>query len=328
MVGMRTCICALLCVLTFGTLLGNPFDLAMRSQITVHMRYDAMIQHYQSKNWGKLVFASQNLIADFPDSPFAREGHYYLGLAYYKLGEYEYANCAFSDYLRTELSPKFFDEVIHCKFEIAQGFEGGARTRLFGWRRMPKWLSAYEDALAIYDEVITALPRDDLAARSLYRKGALLLRMKKYKASVEAFSTLIRRFPKHALSPEGYLGIAEVYLTQCEDEFADTDRLDLLEVNLRKFRSHFPGDSRIVDVENILLRVKERLAEDLFEVAEFYVRTKKNRPANIYYSTIIKKYPETKVATKSQKRLEKLGLSEMSFDRKDDKKEIIVDTNE
>jgi len=323
---MRACVCILLLILRFGASIANPLDLTTRSQITVHEHYDAMIRYHQSENWRKLVFACQSLISDFPESPFAREGHYYLGLAYYKLGEYEHANRAFSDYLKTELSPKFFNEVVHFKFEIAQGFEGGTRTRLFGWRRMPKWLSAYEEALAIYDEVITTLPRDELAARSLYRKGVLLLRMKRYKESVEAFSTLIRRFPKHTLSPEGYLGIAEVYFTQCEDEFADTDRLDLLEVNLRRFRSHFPGDTRIADVENILARVKEKLADGLFEIAEFYVRTKKKGPANIYYSTIIKKYPETEVAAKSRKRLEKLDLSEVVFNKKDDKKDTAIDT--
>ena len=324
---MRKNIFALLFILLCGSVIANPLDLVVRSQITVHKHYGAMIEHYQNENWQKLAFKCQDLIADFPESPFAREGLYYLGVAYYKLGEFEYANQAFSDYLKEELSPKFFDQVIRFKFEIAQAFEEGARMHLFGWQRMPKWLPAYEEAITIYDEVITTLPRDDLAAQSLYRKGLLLLRMEEYKTSVEAFRTLIRRFPKHPFSPEAYLGIANVYLAQCENEFPDSDRLDLAEVNLRKFRYHFPGEPRLVDAEKVLLRMKERLAEDLLEIAEFYVRTKKEKAAAIYFATIVKKYPETKAAIKSQKRLEKLDVPEIYSQKKKDQEAIVVDNN-
>ncbi|NGX50877.1 MAG: Outer membrane protein assembly factor BamD [Chlamydiae bacterium] len=295
----------------FGSVVANPLDPMIRSQITVHHHYSAMIDHYQNENWKKLAFKCQDLIADFPESPFAREGLYYLGVAYYKLGEFEYSNQAFSDYLKEELTAKFFEQTIRFKFEIALAFEEGARNHLFGWRRMPKWLPAYDEAIAIYDEVITTMPRNDLAAQSLYRKGKLLLRMEEYKTSVEAFRILIRRFPKHPLSPEGYLGIANVYLTQCEKEFPDSDRLDLAEINLRKFRYHFPGESRLADAEKLLLDMKERLAEDLLEIAEFYERTKKEKAAAIYYATIVKKYPETKVAIKSQKRLERLDVPDI-----------------
>lgn len=325
---MRKKICIFLFIILCGTVGANPLDPVVRSQITVHQHYGAMIEHYQNENWQKLVYKCLDLIADFPESPFAREGRYYLGVGYYKLGEFEYANQAFSDYLKEELTPKFFDEVIRFKFEIAKAFEEGARLHLFGWQKMPKWLPAYEDAIAIYDEVITTLPRDDLSAESLYRKGMLLLRMEEYKTSVEAFRTLIRRFPKHPLSPEGYLGIANVYLTQCENEFPDSDRLDLAEINLRKFRYHFPGEPRLHDAEKLLLRMKEMLAEDLLEIAEFYERTKKDKAAAIYYATIVKKYPETKAAAKSQKRLKKLDVPDIYSQKKTDSEALVVDSND
>ena len=293
----------------FRIIIANPLDLSIRSQTTIHQHYNAMIEHYQNENWKKLVYKSQNLISDFPNTPFALEGLYYLGIGYYKLGEFEYANQAFSKYLKKELSPKFFEQVFHFKFGIAQAFEQGMGTHLFGWKHMPKWLPAHEQALAIYNEIITTLSHDDLAARSLYRKGMLLLNIKEYKTSVEVFRTLIRRFPKHSLAPNSYLGIAHVYLAQSKNEFPDADRLDLAEVNLRKFRDHFPGEPRLVDAENIVLHMKESLAADLFEIAAFYMKTKKPKAATIYYTTIIKKYPGTKIAIQSQKHLEKLNAS-------------------
>lgn len=324
---MRKNLLVLIILLLSGPLLANPLDPVLKGQITVHQHYGAMIEAYQNEKWQKLAYKCEDLIADFPQSPFAREGLYYLGVAYFKLGEFEYANQAFSSYLKEELTPKFFDQTIRYKFEIACAFDEGARRHLFGWQRMPKWLPADEEALNIYDEVITTLPRDDLSAHSLYRKGILLLSLKEYKPSIEAFRTLIRRFPKNPLAPEGYLGIANVYLTQCETEFPDSDRLDQAEINLRKFRYHFPSESRLTEAEKMLLGMKEKLAQDLLEIAEFYVRTHKGQAAAIYFATIVKKYPETKAAQKSQKQLKKLDVPTIYSEKKQESNAVIVDSN-
>lgn len=306
-----------------AALSANPLDPLVRSQINVHVYYSKMIDYYQSEDWEKLAWQCEDLIADFPTSPFARESLYYLGVAKFKLGEYEYANKAFSNYLKEELTPKFFEQTIRFKFEIATEFDGGARVHLFGWNRMPKWLPAYAEAIEIYDEVITTMPRDELAARSLYRKGVLLLRMEEYTQSIEAFQNLARRFPKHPLAPDAYIGIADVYLTECKKEFPDGDKLEQAEINLRKFKTHFPSEPRVEEAYKRLLAMKEEFAKDLLEIAEFYERTKKKNAAAIYYETILKKYPETKAAKKSEKRLS--GNSKKKMSQPDS---LIVDTTE
>ena len=302
---------AVLFLIFFGTLSANPLDPLVRSQINVHVYYAKMIDHYQNEDWQKLAWKCEDLIADFPTSPFAREAYYYLGVAEFKLGEFEYSNKAFSTYLKEELTPKFFEQAIRYKFEIASEFDGGARVHLFGWNKMPKWLPAYEEAIEIYDEVITTMPRDDLAAKSLYRKGVLLLRMEEFTKSVDVFQTLCRRFPKHPLAPDAYVGIADVYLTQSQVEFPDSNKLELAEINLRKFKTHFPTEPRIQEAEKKLIGMKEIFANDLLEIAEFYDRTKKGKAAAIYYATILKKYPETKAAKKSEKRLKVLDVPDI-----------------
>ncbi|QVL57935.1 MAG: outer membrane protein assembly factor BamD [Simkaniaceae bacterium] len=322
-------IAVLIFLICFGALSANPLDPLVRSQINVHVYYSKMIDHYQNEEWQKLAWKCEDLIADFPSSPFAREALYYLGVAEFKLGEYEYANGAFSNYLKEELTPKFFEQTIRYKFEIATEFDGGARTRLFGWNKMPKWLPAYEVAIEIYDEVITTMPRDDLAAKSLYRKGVLLLRMEEYKKSIDSFQTLCRRFPKHPLAPDGYVGISDVYLTESKKEFPDSNKLELAEINLRKFKTHFPSEPRVEEAEKRLLGMKEELASDLLEIAEFYERTKKGKAAAIYYATILKKYPETKAAKKSEIRLKVLDVPNIYSKKKPlEEDAIVVDATE
>ena len=286
-----------------STLLSNPLDPERMSYISVHDHYSAMMKHYKNKDWKRLGYRSLDLIADFPESAFIKEAYYYLGLAYFEQQDYELSNINFSAYLKEDLTPKFFDQVIRYKFEIACKFQEGSRRHLMSSRKMPKWLKAYDIAVEIFDEVITTLPRDDLAAQSLFRKGNLLLEMKEYKTSVEAYQTLIRRFPKHELAPQCYLGISNVYLWQCKDEFPDEDRLALAEINLRKFISQFPRSPLVEQIKVKIFTIKELLAKNLFDIGEFYKRVKKAKAAAIYYETIIKRFPETSFSERSRKRL-------------------------
>lgn len=287
----------------------NPLDLAKRASLTVHDHYNLIIDFFQNKQWKRLIWQADQLAQDFPETSFAKEIAYYQGVAYYEFGEYELANDLFSKYLQGE-TPKFFDQAIRYKFQIACRFQEGVRRHLFHVKTFPKWVHGYEEAIAIFDEVITTMPRDEMAAESLYRKGILLLDLEEYQRSVESYQTLIRRFPKHYLAPESYLGITQVYLTRSQKEFAGNDHLDSVEINLRKFRFHFPSDPRLAEAEKIVIKMKELMAKDLLEIGDYYRRTKHPKAAAIYYQTILKKYPSSRAAKTSKERLKKLKLPE------------------
>ncbi len=147
-----------------------------------------------------------------------------------------------------------------------------------------------------------------MATQALFGKAKLLLKAEEYKSSVETYQILIRRFPKHPLAAESYIGVGEVYLTQAQAEYPDQDFLDLCEINLRKFKFNFPSDERVTVAENLLLQMKEVYASDLYETGRFYERTKKPHAAYIYYTRIVAKYPETKVSEVATRRLSKMNF--------------------
>lgn len=268
--------------------------------------YGNILKAYQKQDWRDVIFNAKCLFSYFPNSPFSSEASYYQGVAFFVLHDFDFANQSFSRYLKNEATPKFFDEAISYKYKIALKFQNGHKRHLMGAARLPKWLPAKEEALEIYDEIITTLPRHDLAARSLYQKGGLLASLNDYKASIDSFQVLIRRFPKHELAPDSFLGIADVYLKQCQSEFPDPDILELVQVNLEKFEKSFPGEPRIKEAEKKLLDMRNFFAKDLYEVGSFYERTKKFEAAEIYYSTIISQYPQTKYAIKAKKHIDEI----------------------
>ena len=271
--------------------------------MSVQDHYSAALEALEQSHWEDLVLQSNILIKNFPESPFASIAQYYLGVGFYHLGELEMANKQLSLYLKKQSAQKFFEEAIKYKFAIADKFQNGERKHLLGLESMPKWMPAAEEAIEIYDEVISALPHHELAVQSLFGKGGILAAQEDYKLSVETYQALIRKFNKHPLACESYIGIGKVYLTECKNEYPDPDFLDLAEINFKKFCGDFPNEPRIIQAENMLIEMREIYADSLYETARFYERTKKPHASAIYYNKILAKYPKTKTANSSEERL-------------------------
>lgn len=272
--------------------------------------YSVALQAYKEKNWQQVVDHFSNILKHHGTTPFAHDAEYYLGVAYFHLGDFEMANEYFSDYLDKTTKLKFFEDALRWKFNIAEQYRAGVRFPLIRWKYIPRILPSNEEAIEIYDEVITALSNQDLVARALYGKGKVLARIKEFSESIDIFHQLIRRFPKHSLTPEAYLAISKNYFDQVKEECADPDLLQLAEINLQKFQGDFPGSSLVAEAEKHYQDMEELYADDLFRIGDFYERTKKPNAAKIYYRKILQKYPESPTALRVEKRLEKIEVKE------------------
>ncbi len=295
----------------------NPLDPTVRANTSAEDYYNKVVECLQNSEWKKLVWHAQMLKESFPHSPLTQEVHYYEGKAFYEMSELERANAAFSIYLKQAVTPQFFDETIHYKFEIACRFQDGARRRLFHARRLPKWVRNYEKAIELFDEVITTMPCSELAALSLHRQGKLYLVMKKYDKSISSFETFIRRFPTHFLAPDSYLSVGEAYLMRCKKQYAADLHLDCAKINLAKFRAQFPTEPRLEKAERQIVHIENVMAASLLEAGEFYRKKKKWKAAALYYRSILKKYPNAPAARISKKYLIEQNLEQ--------KHEIVVE---
>ena len=279
------------------------------------LEFNAQLQKAIDKgDWWAAIDYAEIISYHFPESPFAQDTAFLIGEAYYRMGQLELANERFTVYLNHSASPKHFDEAIHYKFTIAESFRQGVKKPLFGNHKMPKWESGEEVALTIYDDVIAALPHDDMAARALLGKAEIQMRFEDYKPSLETLDLLIRRFPKHDLAAQGFLEKSHAYLMQCRDKSLDPTLLDLAEVNIRKFRLAFPREERIAEAEKDFAEMQEIFAGQLMEIGRFFQKTKKTPASLIYYEKVLSKYPDTQAALEAKERLDELQPASVDSD--------------
>ncbi len=288
---------------------GKLLEMAEVATMSVQEHYSAAADAYQNEKWEELVRQSVIIVKNFPASPFVHESLFYLGAGNYHLQELEQADETLSRYLKKQAACKYFEQAIGLRLAIAEAFRHGEKKHLFGFKKLPRMIPAGEDALAIYDEIIAALPHHDNAARALFGKGKLLTEGEDHRQAIESFQNLIRRFPKHALAIESYVEIGRNYLQQATSEYPNPDFLSLAEINLAKFQDAFPGESRLTEVQNVLGEMQELYAKKLYETAQFFERTKKPQAAHLYYVKLSHRYPNTHVAELARKHLEKKANS-------------------
>jgi outer membrane protein assembly factor BamD (BamD/ComL family) len=288
---------------------GKVMNVEEVATLSVQEHHSLLLEAMQGQNWQEMIRQATIIVKNFPETPFYQEAFYFMGVAYFGMGDFDISSEHLSTYLRKQTALQHFRDAIELKFQIAEKFRAGYKKHIGGMELLPKWMPAKEDALKIYEEVISALPNDDLAAKALYGKGILQMEDQEFLASVETYQTLIRRFPKHPLTPDAYVEIARVYLIQSQEKYPDSDCLDLASLNLRKFRQDFPMDPRVEEAEKLYGSMQEVFAESFYEIAQFYERAKKPHASVLYYSKIIKSFPNTKSAELSKKRLNVLRPS-------------------
>ena len=271
--------------------------------LSVQEHYSLLLEVFQKEEWKEVVKQSNILIKNFPTSPFFQESYYYMAAAYFHLEDFDLANQHLTTYLRKQTALQHFREALELKFQVAEKFREGYKKHIGGYEALPQWMPAKDEAIKIYDEVINALPNDDLAAKALFGKAVILLEDDEYNSSIETYQTLIRRFPRHPLAPDAYVEIAKVYLIESQDKYPDADYLDLASINLRKFRQDFPTDDRLTMAEELFADMQEVYAKSFYEIAQFYERTKKPHASVLYYAKMIKTFPNTKSAELAKSRL-------------------------
>jgi outer membrane protein assembly factor BamD (BamD/ComL family) len=250
----------------------------------------------------------------FPNSPLGQESFYYLGVAEYNMKEYDFANDAFTQYLKCQNNPQHFLSAIEYKYYIAEQFRCGACRRFFGTKQLPKWATGQSMGLKIYDEVIAAMPSHEMATRALYSKGFLLWELEEYRDSIEAFQLLCKRFPRSELTPDSYVIISRIYFDLCKSEPQNPDILAFAELNARKFKQEFPKEERVRDAELNVQQIKELYAGALYETGRFYERVKQPRASIIYYYNAVHQFPQTEIARRC---IERLHALDPTFNEKD-----------
>ncbi len=285
---------------------GKLIDTKDLATMSVEEHYNLGTKALNSENWDEAIHQFRIVTISFPDSSWAKEAYYFLGVSYYYADDKDLANQNLSTYLAENAHPTFFEETFQYKLAIGDAFKKGAKRHLLGYEKLPAWMPDTDIALTIYDEIISSLPHSETAAKALLSKADLLRKREEFRSSIDTYSQVIRKFPKTDHASMAYSLISRVYLQQAQIDVHNPDILPLAQINVKKFAQDFPRDEKIQKAEDNLHEMKEIFANALYETGQFYERKKQPKASVLYYHTATMQFPETQISKSCKERLDAL----------------------
>ena len=189
------------------------------------------------------------------------------------------------------------------EYELGDLYFRGKREPAFYAMRMIPWLNGPDKTVDIYTAALKRAPYASHAPSARLRLAFIYDQKGEVKKSLNELRIVEQRFPdssayKLALLALGY-GCYELAMRGDGDGRYAAECAEMS----RKFLKKYPGDPSEVMVKRNLQRIRDIQAQRLYEMAEFYRKQGRSEAAGRYLARVVREYPETDIAPKSENEL-------------------------
>jgi outer membrane protein assembly factor BamD (BamD/ComL family) len=253
---------------------------------TPREQFEWAMHFFKEKDFKRAAEEFVKLTRSYKDSDLAPEAQYYAGRSYEELGKYYFA---FENYQKTvEKYPytRRMEEIVEREYNIANIFQTKESPKL-----MDLELSlSLERSITIYKKTIENMPFGEYADKALYKMAESYRKMQKYNEAIEAYERIINDYPKSNLVPEAKYQLAYTVYEASKDPEYDQESTEIALEKFEKIAKTTPIPAIADEADKVLGRLKEKKAESLLKVAEFYEKRKKYMSALFYCNDIVEKY--------------------------------------
>jgi outer membrane protein assembly factor BamD len=184
------------------------------SPISDKIQYYLADTEFQLKTYIEAAAEFEKLIRSLPQSPFADDARYKVGMCYYKLApgyalDQEYTHKAITqfeqfidEYPASELRPEAEKRLHECREKLAKKeFKTGELYQKMGYFRA---------AAISYDNVTKEFATSSFCEEAFYRKGECHLKMGELDQAQEAFETLTRKLSSGSFAEKADTKLKEI----------------------------------------------------------------------------------------------------------------------
>jgi outer membrane protein assembly factor BamD (BamD/ComL family) len=192
------------------------------------------------------------------------------------------------------------DAALNRQFEIAMEFLGGRKKTVLFFR-----VSAFDDGVKIMEKISDRTGTADIAKNALLAVAQSYEKRKQYNEAYLKWSEISIRWPAGEIARDALLAMARTKYAAYRGAVYDGSSLISAKTYYENFKLRYPEEAKKLNVDDILTRMGEQLAEKNLLIAKYYERTGSIEPANMYYQMVVDTWPETKAAKSAQEKISK-----------------------
>lgn len=247
----------------------------------------------------KVRRAVEQLRADFPEIAGADFNSFTDAEMLLARGKLTKAVRQYEKFLDDYPTSSLRDAALEREFGIASDYLAGRRKRVL----LVFNLRCYDEGVKIMDKISDRAGNTDIAQRASLAVVQHYEKHRKYEQAYLKWSEIQTRWPTGQLAKDALLGMARSKYATFRGPAYDGSGLISAKSYYESFRLRYPEEAQKLQVDDILLRISEQLAEKQLGIAKYYDRTGSAGPANMYYQSVVGDYPQSKAARTAKEKL-------------------------
>ncbi len=261
-------------------------------------------KHVAEGNGRRACWVADDFLDDYPTAPQREEVLHLWGQAEMLRGRYFQAYERFEQQLLEHPTGQYAQRALEREYEIGDAFLNGRKRTVLGFVPLP----AEGDGMDILKRIPDHAPGSLVAERALMRLADYHYDDQKYANAAQAYDRYLESFARSERAPYAQLQAARAtYASFHGVSYENTPLLDARQ-RFRVFREQYPAEAERANVDGILERIHQALAEQQFRTGEFYERIERPTSAGLYYRTVVSEYAGTPWAQRAQQALDRLGV--------------------
>lgn len=250
----------------------------------------------------KALSAYRLVVRKWPKSDAAATAQFSYANVREQLGDYARAFDDYQKYLKDYPRGKEFEAAVEAQFKIAGMFLEGRRQRLLGLPTFPSMQRAY----SMFESIVKTAPYSQWAPRAQFNMGQALEKQDEYAKAIDAYQTVVVRYPNDAIADDAQYQIGFVYLKQARQGSYDLRAADKAQEAFEDFIARYPDSEKVPQARENIVSLTKRETKGSLEIARFYDKQKNFKAAYIYYNDVIKQQPGSPESEIAKKRVAEL----------------------
>jgi len=271
---------------------------------TPQEQFDWAMRFYKNQDFKRSADEFLRLVSKYKESELAPESQYYAGRSFEEQGKYYFAYENYQKTVDNYPYTKRLKEILEREYNIAGIYKAKASPRL-----MDLELNVSLDkAITIYNSVIKNSTFGEYADKSYYEMAECYRRSGKYNEAIDAYEKLITDYPQSNLVEESKYQLASTMYEASLDPQYDQESTDEALEKFERISRTTAIPSIAEEAGQAIDILKNRKANSVLQIAEFYEKQKKYPAAIMYYREIVQKYPNSEAANLAAEKVKILGI--------------------
>jgi outer membrane assembly lipoprotein YfiO len=245
----------------------------------------------------------ENLVKRYPNAKIVADALFQLGVLQEKSSDNYKAFKTYRKIMETYPQSPRMDEVVERTYAIGNLFLSGEKPRVMGMAILP----AVPKAVEVFKAISENAPFSAYGDRATFNLGIAYKKTHQYEEALQTFQRLSDDYPNSELVSDARFQLAD---TAFQMSIRKTDRdllaLDTAEKSAEEFMKEYPDSHISPKAMELVKAINEKNAEKNYKIGLYYDRENYIDSAVIYYESVVKKYPGTVWAMKSNERLGQL----------------------